>query len=167
MTKTDIAYIAGIIDGEGYVGIKKTKAYPSQGRKTPGYHARLQVRMTHEGAIRFLADTLGGSYYREKPHSDNGKPLFCYQASDKKARTILSTVLPYLKVKIASAETVLALRSWQSEGKKHRTNVTGHRNFVNSHGTIRVVENRSFSDEYVAKCEQFYLRCKELNAVGI
>lgn len=167
MTKIDIAYIAGIIDGEGYVGIKKTKAYQCQGRKTPGYHARIQVRMTHEGAISFLVDTLGGSYYREKPHSDRGKPLFCYQASDKKAEFILSTVLPYLKVKLESAATVLSLRSLQSEGPKHRTKVVGHRNFVNSHGTIRVVENKSFSDEYVARCERFYLRCKELNAVGI
>jgi hypothetical protein len=38
MKETDIAYIAGLIDGEGYIGIKKDKGYQCQERKTPGYH---------------------------------------------------------------------------------------------------------------------------------
>jgi hypothetical protein len=166
-TETTLAYIAGLIDGEGYIGVKRSGAYECQGRKTPGYHARIQIRMVHEGAIKLLADTLGGWYYKEKAHLAKGRPLFCYQASDASAETVIQKVLPYLVVKKESAESVLRLRSLQAEGHKHRTKITGYRNFPNSHGTARQVANKSFSDEFVSACDVIYLRCKELNRVGI
>lgn len=167
MKETDIAYIAGLIDGEGYIGIKKDKGYKCQERKTPGFHARLQIRMVDEPAIKFIAESLGGWYYKEKPNCANGRPLYCYQASDKKAGEICRTILPYLRIKKESANTLLQFRDLQSEGPKHRTKVVGFRNFPNSHGTIRRIANKSFSDEYVSMCDSFYLRCKELNHAGI
>jgi hypothetical protein len=161
MTDVELAYAAGIVDGEGYVGIKKAKIRP--GCNTPGYHARIQIRMVDEAAIRFVSELLGGWYYQEKPHSDNGRPLFCFQASDQAAEQILAKLLPFLRVKKLNAETVLQLRELQHEGPKHRTKVTGYRNFPNKYGTARRVPNLSYSDEYVAQCEALYVRCKELN----
>lgn len=166
-TDTDVSYCAGLIDGEGYIGIKRTRAYACQGRATPGYHARIQLRMVDEGAIRFLADTLGGWYYREKSHANNGRPLYCWQASDKHAAEVLRAVLPYLRVKRESAETVLRLRDLQADGRSHRTKVVGEKNFPNKQGTVRMVPVTSYSDEYVAACDDLYARCKELNKVGI
>ena len=164
MKNIDLAYIAGIVDGEGYVGIKKSKAYKCQERATPGYHARIQVRMVDESAIQFLSSVLGGWYYPEKPHSTKGKPLFCYQASDEKAAQILRHLLPFLRVKKAQALNVLALRELQSGGIQHRTKIVGYRNFPNKYGTARQVPNLAFSDEYIQKCESLYLRAKELNS---
>ena len=161
MKKIDLAYIAGIVDGEGYVGIKK--ATVRKDCQTPGYHARVQIRMVDEEAIQFIASALGGWYYPEKPHSEKGKPLFCYQASDKKAEEVLKILLPYLRIKKRQALNVLELRNLQSQGCQHRTKILGYRNFPNSHGTPRQVPNLGFSDEYVQKCEGFYLRAKELN----
>lgn len=163
----ELAYIAGLVDGEAYIGIKKIKAYRCQGRVTPGYHARIQIRMVDEQAIQFIADSLGGWYYKEKPSATNGRPLFCYQASDKKAERILRLLAPYLRVKKEQAQTVLRLRELQAEGPKHRTKITGYRNFPNQYGTVRRVANKCFSDEYVAWCEAFYQRCKELNETGV
>lgn len=165
--ETDIAYIAGLIDGEGYIGIKRDKGYRCQERQTPGFHARLQIRMVDEEAIKFIAESLGGWYYKEKPNCAQGRPLYCYQASDKRAEEIIRTISPYLKVKKESANTVLQFRALQSEGVKHRTKITGFRDFPNVHGVIRRVANKSFSDEYVAMCDDLHKRCKELNHVGI
>ena len=166
VTDIELSYIAGIIDGEGYIGIKKSKAYKCQGRKTPGYHARIQVRMVNEAAIRFVAESLGGWYYPEKKAAKNRRILFCFQASDQSAADILRKIIPFLRVKRASAETVLECRALQAEGGKHRTRITGYRNFPNSHGTPRRVANKAFSTEYVAMCEAFYRRCKALNKTG-
>ena len=165
MKKTDIAYIAGLIDGEGYIGIKKGTI--RKDCTNPSYHARIQIRMVDEPAIKFVSDMVGGNYYKEKPNAQNGRPLYCYQASDKAAAAILETILPYLKVKKQSAETVLQLRKLQSEGAKHRTKVTGYREFPNNCGTVRIVANKSFSDEYVAMCDELYNKCKQLNRVGV
>lgn len=163
----DLSYIAGLMDGEAYIGIKKTPAYRCQSRTTPGYHARIQIRMVDEAAIRFVAETLGGWYYKEKASCQGGRPLYCYQASQAKAETILRALLPFLRVKRESAETALQLRELQRDGKRHRTKITGYRDFPNQYGTIRKVANKSFSDEYVQMCEDLWLRCKALNHAGI
>lgn len=167
MNETDLAYIAGLFDGEACIRVKKTQAYKCQDRKTPGYHASIHVHMVDEEAIKFVAETLGGWYYREKPHSAQGRPLYRYGVSDAAAERILRLLLPYLRVKRAAAENVLRLRELQADSRKHRTKITGYRNFPNKYGTPRQVANRSFSDEYVAMCEALYQRSAELNRVGI
>lgn len=159
---TDISYLAGLIDGEGYIGVKRSgKAYGD--RKTPGYHARIQIRMVDEPAIAFLTETLGGRYYMENPHAAQGRPLFCYQASDAAAERVLRTVLPYLRVKRRSAELVLAFRELQARSREYRTKIVGEKNFPNAVGTVRMVPIRVLSDEYIAMCDDFWSRAKALN----
>src|SRR3990167_1241169 len=167
-TEIEIAYCAGLIDGEGYIGVKKSKAYRNlTGRVTPGYHAILMVRMVNAEGVCFLAETRGGWYYPETPRVKYGRLLHTWQISDKKAELALRLVLPYLRIKRENAETVIALRDLQAEGRQHRTKITGYRNFPNARGTPRLVANKCFSDEYVARCDVFWLRCKELNRRGV
>lgn len=168
MKKTDVAYIAGLIDGEAYIGIKRMNTLARHDCKSPTYHARIQIRMVDEAAIKFITENLGGSYYKEKPAVAKGRPLYCYQASDEKAANILRTVLPYLRVKRTVAKTVLNLRELQANGRKHRTKTTGYRIFPHSKtGQDVRVPNLSFSDEYVEMCDSLYQQCKSLNFVGV
>lgn len=167
MKKLDLAYIAGLIDGEGYIGIKKSPPYKCQGKVSPSYHARIQIRMVNEAAIKFISETLGGWYYKEKPSVTNGRPLFCYQASDKSAEVILKTIRPHLRVKDKSADTVLALRALQANSRKHQTKITGYRTLKHWAGKPVKVKNVAHSDEYLAKCESFYLLCKTINRTGV
>ena len=55
---SDIAYIAGLIDGEGCIRIKTQKAEYRTDTQTTGYHACIQIKMVDEGAIKFVAETL-------------------------------------------------------------------------------------------------------------
>lgn len=158
------AYAAGIIDGEGWVGIKRTSR---KDMNSPSFQARIQVRMVDEGAIRFLTDTLGGSYYRESPHAAAGKPLFCWSIHSDAARKALRLVLPFLRIKRMQARKLLALQRLKARGHDHRTKVTGYREFPNQHGAVRQVPNLSYSDEFVGWCQQLYEDCKDLNAVGV
>ena len=66
MTEIELAYAAGIIDGEGYIGIKKSKAYRRQGRTTPGYHARIQVRRVAAVVLRLRSLQANGQRHRTK-----------------------------------------------------------------------------------------------------
>lgn len=167
INKITLAYLAGLVDGEGYIGIKKSKAYKCQGRVNPGYHERVQVRQVKSEAIELMANTFGGCFYKEKPGSKKSRPLYCYQASDKKAVTILKALIPYLRIKGTVAIKVLELRELKKESSKHRTKIVGHRNFPNKYGTPRKVPNLAYSDEYIAMCESLWLDCKRLNKVGI
>lgn len=164
-TDTDLAYIAGLFDGEAHIGIKKEKPYGCTGRLTPGYHARIFIRMVDEAAVRFVAETLGGRYFALKRYSNvlGKRPLFEYEATNARAGEILGLVLPYLRVKRRNAENILALRALQAEGRKHRTKITSYHDFPNLYGTVRSVAQMSFSDEYVERCEALYLESKRLN----
>lgn len=166
-TDIDIAYCAGLVDGEGYIGIKRTKAYKCQGRATPGYHARIGIKMVDEGAIKFFAETMGGWYWgEESPEPTTRRPYFVYQATDAKAEGILRALLPYLRVKKDAAEAVLRLRALQANSIAHKTKVIGERNFPNKYGTVRMVPIKTLSDDYVASCDALYLECRHFNRVG-
>lgn len=146
MQETTLAYLAGLIDGEGYIGVKKANRRDAT---SPMYHERIQVRMIHEGAIALLTETLGGNYYREKPRA-TGRPLFCWQASDALAARILEAVLPYLVVKRECAENVLALRASKNDP---RARLRGG-----------MTQRRLMDPAVLAEREAIYLRAKELNA---
>jgi len=158
MKKIDLAYIAGLIDGEAYIGIKKSK--PMNGNLNDSYHERIQIRMVDEEAIAFIATNLGGNYYKEKPHADNGRSLYCYQASDKKAAAILELVLPYLRVKRRVAKRVLDLRKKKDKPHKIRVLV----NVKNRWGQIRSVRRARLSEQEVSMRSMMYLDCKAINA---
>lgn len=158
-TETDLAYLAGLIDGEGCIRVKKSK--PRNDRSTPTYTAAVHVRMVDEPAIAFLSATLGGWYYKERPHS-RGRPLYCWQATGRVADAALRAVRPYLRIKGPQADVALELAVLRAGSVKHRTKVVGHRDFPNQHGAVRSVRTLAFSDEYVEQCDSLYRRCREL-----
>ena len=159
---TTLAYLAGIVDGEGYIGIKKSKAYRCQDRKTPGYHARIQVRMNVRAAVGLLKDTFGGSFHRERENIGL-TGMWCWSTSDKQAAAALAKLLPYLRVKRRQARNALVLRRLQARRQRHKTKVTGARNFPNKYGTPRSIAITTFSDEYVGWCEKIWMKGKSLN----
>ena len=162
-----LAYLAGIIDADGCIRVSKQKPYACQGRTTPGYHARVHVRMVEREAIDLLDATFGGHVWTQKPSLTRGRPLHVWDVSDAKAQRALELLLPYLRVKRAQAENALALRRLRAESSKHRTKVTGEKVMTGQYGQRIVTSITCLSDEFVAQCEAFYLRSRELNRVGI
>jgi hypothetical protein len=146
--KEKIIYCAGIVDGEGYVGIKKSKY--ARHCPSPTYHERIQIRMVEEGAISFFKELFGGNYYKEKPHTGKGRMLYCYQASDLIAYRICKTLLPFLIIKKKNAELIIQLRkSKDTITKKERGGV-----------------NRFMAKPVVDYRESLYLQCKRNNKGG-
>lgn len=162
MKETDKAYIAGLLDGEAYIGIKKiTKPY--NGGVNPSYQERIQVRMVDEQSIKFLSEMFGGNYYKEKPNAKNGRPLYCFQASYTKAVKIITEVLPYLKVKREVALKVLELRGLRNNPEKESYIIV----MTNRWGFKSEFNRLRLSVAHIERCENLYLACKSLNAVGI
>lgn len=142
-----LAYLAGIIDGEAYVGVKKSTRKDSV---SPIYTERIQVRMVNETAISLLAYYLGGKYYKEKPPLGR-KPLFCWQLSNIQACEALESVLPYLRVKKDQALNVLRMRESKEDPRARLRGGPAGRPMP-----VEVIEER----------ELIYRRAKELNGRG-
>lgn len=115
----------------------------------PIFHERIQVRMIHEGAIKLLSDTLGGSYYKESMSQRQSRRLYCWQASDAIAADILRRLLPWLRIKKQNALTVLLLRQSKNDPRARRRGSPAR---------------RTMDPAVIQERETIYTRCKDLNA---
>jgi len=110
MKGATLAYLAGIVDGEGHVGIHL--------EHRRGYKfavARIAVGMTNEATVRALAQTFGGTVKERLPGLRGRKPLFLWQVTNKLATRVAKTLLPYLVVKAPQAACIVALDRMKQE----------------------------------------------------
>lgn len=142
-----LAYLAGIVDGEGYIGIKRSATPKHQ--VSPRFCERIQVRMIHEDSIKLLHETLGGNYYRERMGQRRGRPLFCWQASDAQAANVLTALLPYLRIKRENAMAALEMRKSKSDPLARKRGSPA---------------KRVMDPTVIAHRQTLYERCKTLNA---
>ena len=125
MKKTDLAYIAGLFDGEGCVTYSSRKTVRKDG--TSGITSRVLVTMgqTEEYMVRWLQFNWGGTVYIRKPPEKfpHAKYLYVWRILCWDACVFLKDVLPYLKLKKAQAEIALKFHSKLSttrQGKPRR-----------------------------------------------
>lgn len=115
MKKTDLAYTAGIIDGEGCIMIRKN---PRKKRKRPfEYTLYVTVASTDQWLPQWLRFAWGGnvaSHWRSLSRFRQWE----WQLGSKKASIMLQTILPYLHLKRPQAE--LAIKFQQAKFPRGR-----------------------------------------------
>jgi excisionase family DNA binding protein len=100
-----LAYLAGVMDSDGYIGVGKKKA----GKWAANYQPRVQVKQVDTEATDLFRETFGGHLYRHEPSTERGRPLWCWQVHSAACRPVLEALLPYLRIKTNRAENALAL----------------------------------------------------------
>lgn len=93
-----LAYMAGIIDGEGYIGIIA---------RTRGYLLSLHINNTSENIINWIAGHFGGRSNSYQPSSPNNKRMYSWQATGQRAKDVIWQVQPYLVIKSEHANIAL------------------------------------------------------------
>ena len=112
MKRTDLAYVAGIIDGEGCITITKDK------RPTyPGFQLRIQVNMANEWLPAWLRFSFGGSL-REIVVKENQQRQWAWIIQSNSAMQFLKLVLPYLKIKRSQAELCMEMQRAKDTRRK-------------------------------------------------
>ena len=66
-----LAYAAGIVDGEGYIGIRKGK--PTASRINFSYDLMVAIAMTDKEIIEWFHDNFGGGKWPAIIYSKSGK----------------------------------------------------------------------------------------------
>lgn len=120
MTKKErLAYIAGIIDGEGYIGIKKHLSTLRSGGKgrgiNPCYYERISVANINKPMIDILVETfkVGKIYFHGKSKLSK-RGYWSWDVTNKLAISVIKQVYPYLLIKAPEAFLVLKLRKSKS-----------------------------------------------------
>lgn len=100
----DLAYLAGIIDGEGSINIS---CNPKHGRNY--YSLKLDITNTSDALMQWLEDKFRGHIGTSYARSQNRTNLHSWIVSGKQAQYLLYKVLPYLVIKTEQALLALTL----------------------------------------------------------
>lgn len=116
MKRTDLAYIAGIFDGEGYVGIQSDGKKAKHGKRN--LRLRVAVSSTDEWLCQYLKFAIGGGVIKLRRASETLKPCWQWEISYRQAGDFLKLILPYLHLKKPQAE--LAIKFQDAKGRSTR-----------------------------------------------
>lgn len=111
MKRIDLAYMAGLFDGEGSIVIHARKYVTKQGKIQTHSYAELCLGSTDEWVVRFFQVSFGGNVYLRRPAKPGARfgtsSMWAWQVAARKTIPPLEALLPYLRLKRAQAEIAL------------------------------------------------------------
>ena len=106
MIGTDnIAYIAGLFDGEGSITYKKYKEKKPKGHYDC-WRIVMEISMTDEYVIRFIHDLLGVGTVQKKPRKGH-KMQWRWRCCFRDALYVCKIIWPYVQVKLRKVEQII------------------------------------------------------------
>jgi hypothetical protein len=103
-------YIAGIVDGEGTIGLYKYDNI---------YIVEIKIHNTNLNLLKYVRDTIKLGHINRQSKKENHKFVYIYKLRKHEYKKFLNEILPYLKIKRRQAELVLQYLSLR---KGHRDN---------------------------------------------
>jgi len=160
---TDLAYLAGIIDGEGTIGIYRKGGTT----KRPHYEGTVIVVQRDPTIPQWIQQRFGGSLIHRVFRIRGGKrdryTYWRWYLIGKKIGPFLERCLPYLIIKREQAECAIELAGTILRGGREWTQVPKNKPISKGRwGRI----GRPFvrSPEVVSLQESLYKRCRHLNS---
>ena len=106
MKKTDLAYVAGIVDGEGCI-------YLEHNSKGKSFQLSVSVGSTDAWICEWLKFAFGGCTYEMKTKN---MPMRKWEIRTKQAGQFLESILPYLRLKKPQAELAIQFQKARNPG---------------------------------------------------
>jgi len=152
------AYLAGLIDGEGSIMIKKSTYRMRSPRWKdmihPEYSPRVTMKNTNKEVIFLLKRVFGGSVrkdrkvYQGKNSFKSKRVMWAYDVHDRQAYNLVRALYPYLIIKKPQAEVILELEYAKMNAKR-----------VHTPGFY----GKPYNSETIARFEELYQKIKRLN----
>ena len=110
MKISDVAYIAGLFDGEGCVSYKQYNRQRKHNKKPyPTWQIRVEIAMTDKAVIEWLHETLGFGWSAEKKY--HTKPKYKRQwrwcCGYRDALIFAKLLWPFAQVKLHKLEQII------------------------------------------------------------
>lgn len=102
----DLAYIAGVIDSDGYIGLTRQRENRRK-RNTVTFHPTVMVAQVEPEAIGLILSLFDGSLYKYKRNAKHKELIHLQFGRRDNVKELLENVLPYLRIKRIQALTVL------------------------------------------------------------
>ncbi len=108
LTSEELAYAAGIIDGEGCIRLNTQNGRPT---------LRVQVTNTKSELIVLFHKWFGGYVWINRKKGSSAKDSYVWEQAARQGAEVLVQVLPYLRLKRRQAEIVLEVQAMKT-GKR-------------------------------------------------
>ena len=134
MTKRTAAYIAGIVDGEGYIGLSKFqgKVYGARYRNKYSYKTRFVITNTDLPMLKLVQKNIGGRFDKRQRRAKHHKQGWNLVIPD--VQKVLPKLIPFLRIKKRKAQLV-NLASKMLVERKRLNNQAGN-DYLNELGKI-------------------------------
>lgn len=106
-TETELAYIAGIVDGEGYIGFNK--------RKNGTLSLRITVTNTNLEILEWLESRFGGSVQKHMQPQGNRKESYIWTVAALLACDFLKHIRKYMRIKARQADLAIIFSAIRAE----------------------------------------------------
>lgn len=113
-TRENIAWAAGLFEGEGWIGFKQPASATSLAKGGP--HLEMRLGMTDEDVVRRFAEVASvgsvyGPYRKFAPDGHEIKTSWSFISSGKEAYALIIALLPWLHSR-RQEQAMTAVRSW-------------------------------------------------------
>jgi len=152
LQETEKAYAAGIIDGEGTIGIWRE----ARGKNSSGYRYRvaLEVSNTKELLIDWLVEKFGGYKAKSNASKDNQQLLWKWRCTTSRVPDVVNELIPYLLIKVEQAKLTAefcAIAKKYNQGVGRRQNGQALAEFEKLWEMGKTLNKRGVSDEIQAQ----------------
>ena len=112
MNDTDVAYIAGLFDGEGCVSYKQyMRKRPHNKKPYPTWQIRLEIAMTDKSILIWVNEMLGVGTVGEKryktKYTKGWKKQWRWRCSHRDAFKVCCLLFPYAHVKLGEIQKII------------------------------------------------------------
>jgi hypothetical protein len=110
MTENDIAYFAGLFDGEGSVYFKKTKQVKHNRPGKPIHNVtviRMEIAMTDKDTIKWCHDLFKCGHFGERKVKEGYKRQWRWRVAHREALNVAIAIWPYVKTKLHKIEQII------------------------------------------------------------
>ena len=110
MTENDIAYFAGLFDGEGSVYFKKTKQVKHKRPGKPIHNVtviRMEIAMTDKDTIKWCHDLFKCGHFGERKVKEGYKRQWRWRVAHRDALEVAIAIWPHVKTKLHKIEQII------------------------------------------------------------
>ncbi len=110
LRETNVAYLAGLFDGEGSVYYKQTKQVRHNRKGKPTHNIwviRMEIAMTDESIIRWVHDFTGCGSSGERKVRKGRKRQWRWRCSHRDAYYVARLIWPYVHVKLPKINQII------------------------------------------------------------
>lgn len=138
----DYEYAAALMDGEGTIGISRSR--PSGSERCTQYLVRLSVEMGDREPVLFMKNLFGGHLF-SRFRKEHTREMHSWVCSSQMAKPVLEKLLPFLKI-----------------GRKQRAAMA----CLEALKTKTIARKLGVPPEILARRETLYQICREANWRG-